>query len=247
MDIIHRFMTQIEDQRARGRGRLGDAVSFTELAGKEPFLDGAVQVHPPAAGADYELIVLGDLHGCYTCLKAALLQSDFFGKVEAYQAQPDKAPYPLLVFLGDYIDRGLHSYDGILRTVLRLYLAAPPHVVVLRGNHEHYMERDGRVQSPVIPAEAIATISPCAPRELLLAHMRLFDALPSAFVFDRLFFVHAGIPRDDTIANKFKTLAALNDPGVRLQMAWSDPSDADFVPLELQRASARFPFGRLQF
>ena len=30
-------------------------------------------------------------------------------------------------------------------------------------------------------------------------------------------------------------------------MAWSDPSDADFVPLELQKANARFPFGRMQF
>src|SRR6185437_15616647 len=171
LDIIHRFVKQIDEQRRHGRGRLGSSVSFAELAGKEPFLDGCVQVHPPAKGAEYEIIVLGDLHGCYTCLKAALLQSDFFGKVEAYQANPDKAPYPILVFLGDYIDRGLHSYDGILRTVLRLYLAAPPHVVVLRGNYEHYMERDGRVQSPVIPAEAIAGLAPVAPRELLLAHM----------------------------------------------------------------------------
>ena len=99
----------------------------------------------------------------------------------------------------------------------------------------------------MLPAEAIAGLAPVAPRDLLLAHMRLFDALPSMFVFDRLLFVHAGIPRDDTIAQKLKTLAALNDPQVRLQMAWSDPSDADFVPLELQRASARFPFGRMQF
>ncbi len=246
IEIIRRFQTQIEHQRTRGRGRLGDALSFTAFAGQEPFLDGCVQVHPPAKGSEYELIVLGDLHGCYSCLKAALMQSDFFGKVEAYQANASKAPYPLLVLLGDYIDRGLYSYDGILRTVLRLYLAVPPHVVVLRGNHEHYMERDGRVQSPVMPAEAIAAIAPVAPPELLHAQMRLFEALPSMLVFDRLLFVHAGIPREDTIA-KLKTLAMLNDPGVRLQMAWSDPSDADFVPLELQKSNARFPFGRMQF
>ncbi len=30
-------------------------------------------------------------------------------------------------------------------------------------------------------------------------------------------------------------------------MAWSDPSDADYVPLELQRTNTRFAFGRMQF
>jgi len=30
-------------------------------------------------------------------------------------------------------------------------------------------------------------------------------------------------------------------------MMWSDPSEAAVVPLELQRANARFPFGRRQF
>ena len=30
-----------------------------------------------------ELIVLGDLHGCYACLKAALLQSEFIERVRA--------------------------------------------------------------------------------------------------------------------------------------------------------------------
>jgi len=30
-------------------------------------------------------------------------------------------------------------------------------------------------------------------------------------------------------------------------MLWSDPSEADAVPIELQRANARFPFGKKQF
>src|SRR5262249_3699162 len=144
-------------------------------------------------------------------------------------------------------DRGRYSYDGILRTVLRLFLAAPPHVFVLRGNHEHYVDRDGKVQSPVRPAEAIESIAAVAPRDLLVAHMRLFDQLPSMLVFDKLLFVHAGIPREDTISAKLKSLSALNDAEIRLQMAWSDPSDADFVPLDLQRTNTRFAFGRMQF
>ena len=30
-------------------------------------------------------------------------------------------------------------------------------------------------------------------------------------------------------------------------MLWSDPGEADVIPLELQKANARFPFGRRQF
>jgi hypothetical protein len=248
IDIIRQVEGLFAKQRADGHGRLDGLLTFADVRGDDAFLDGYVHVHPAKPGVPYELLVIGDLHGCYSCLKAALLQADFVAKVEAYGKDPDKHPYPLLVFLGDYIDRGRHSYDGVLRTVLRLYLAAPQHVVVLRGNHEHYIERSGgQLGSPVRPAEAIDSIAGIAPRELLLAHMRLFDRLPSMLVFDRMLFVHAGIPRDDTMADKLKTLSALNDPEVRLQMAWSDPSDADFVPLDLQRANTRFPFGRMQF
>jgi hypothetical protein len=247
LEIMHRFEAEMDKQRAAGWGRLGNAQNVSAFAGKEPFLDAHVHVYPAKEGVEYELTVIGDLHGCYSCLKAALLQSDFFAKVDAYQAAPSRSPLPLLVFLGDYIDRGLYSFDGILRTVLRLFLAAPEHVFVLRGNHEHYMERDGRVQSPVMPAEALDSIASLAPPELLTAQMRLFDLLPSLLLFDRMLFVHAGIPREDTLMSRWKGLSALNDPEVRLQMAWSDPSDADFVPLELQRANTRFAFGRVQF
>lgn len=247
IELIQRAEARLAAQRARGQGRLGSARTFTAFEGQEPFLDGYVAVVPPRAGVAYELLVLGDLHGCYSCLKAALLQADFFGKLEAYRADPARAPYPLLVFLGDYIDRGRYGYDGILRTVLRLYLAAPDHVYVLRGNHEHYREREGRIYSPVWPAEGLLSIASIAPRELLMAHMRLFEALPSMLVFERMLFVHAGIPREDMMTSRLYQLSALNDPDIRYQMVWSDPSDAEFVPLELQKANARFPFGRTQF
>ena len=41
-------------------------------------------------------------------------------------------------------------------------------------------------------------------------------------------------------------LTSLNDPDIRFQMMWSDPSSADVIPAMLQDQSARFPFGRLQ-
>jgi hypothetical protein len=60
-------------------------------------------------------------------------------------------------------------------------------------------------------------------------------------------FVHAGIPRDADIKAKVTDLSALNDPDLRFQMLWSDPSTADYIPDDLQAQNARFPFGKLQF
>jgi Calcineurin-like phosphoesterase len=246
-DLIHRFQAKLEEQRLAGAGRLAGAADFGAFAGQPGFLDGHVYVCPPPPGGEVELLVLGDLHGCYSCLKAALMQADFFAKVKAHHQEPALHPRMMLVLLGDYIDRGKFSYNGILRTVMQLFLAVPDHVFVLRGNHEYYVELNGKVLAPVRPAEAMTSLAGVAPNELFGEYMRLFEAMPNTLVFDRTLFVHAGIPREDTLAERFTGLASLNDPEIRFQMLWSDPSDADTIPLELQKASARFPFGRRQF
>lgn len=245
--LIHKFEAKLEEQRAKGRGRLAGASDVTAFAGTETFLDGHVYVVPPEPGRDYELLVLGDLHGCYSCLKAALMQADFFAKVQAYHDDPANNPKPLLVFLGDYIDRGKFSYNGILRTVMQLFVTVPEHVFVLRGNHEYYIQLNGRVVAPVRPSEAMTSLQGVAQTEVFAEYMRLFEAMPNMLFFDRTLFVHAGIPREDTLAEKWKGLESLNDSELRFQMLWSDPGDADEIPLELQKASARFPFGRRQF
>ena len=99
------------------------------------------------------------------------------------------------------------------------------------GKLESYYEAAIDVGDPALKAEA----------------MKLFEALPCSFVFDKLFFVHAGIPRDDTFAEKWQGLESLNEFDLRFQMLWSDPSQADSIPVDLQKQSARFPFGRRQF
>lgn len=246
LDILSRVMTRLEERRRLGTGKLKLGTTFQDFADDKPFADGHVIVHPPR-GKDHELLVLGDLHGCYTCLKAALLQADFFNKVQAYHDDPEKNPNMLLVLLGDYIDRGRYSYSGVLRTVLQLYLTVPDHVIPLRGNHEYYVEIKGRVYGAVKPSEAMTSIQHLASNELFGAYMRLFEALPHQFVFDKLFFVHAGIPRDDTMAEKWEGLESLNLFDLRFQMLWSDPSQAEAIPVDLQKQSARFAFGRKQF
>jgi calcineurin-like phosphoesterase family protein len=245
-ELISQTMELWNEQRRGHEGRLAGKQSVAELAG-QTFLDQHIYVLMPEPAREVELIVLGDMHGCYSCLKGALMQSDFFRKVADYRQDPARHPFVKLVLLGDYIDRGQFSYNGILRTVMQLFVSMPEHVYILRGNHEYYVEHKGRIHGGVRPAEAILTLEPYLPKQMFESYMVMFEAMPNMLLFDRTLFVHAGIPRDETLEAKWQDLSSLNDPDIRFQMLWSDPSQASYIPMELQRENARFPFGRQQF
>jgi uncharacterized tellurite resistance protein B-like protein len=238
-------ITAWERQRARGNGRLIGVADVTQLPAGARWLDGHVHVLRPDRPT--ELIVLGDLHGCYSCLKGALLQTNFIERVQRHQADPASHPDVKLVLLGDFIDRGIYSFEGVLRAALKLFVTFPDHVILLRGNHEFLVRLGDTVVSAVSPAEAIPNLSAIADGELLDAYRHLFDHMPTSLLFDRALFVHGGIPREDTFAERYKDLSSLDDTVTRFEMMWSDPVDTDRVPVELQRESPRFNFGREQF
>ena len=244
--LIDRALAVLAQQRKTGNGRLAGKKSVAEFAGADPFLDGHVYVRMPKASEKYELTVLGDLHGCYSILKATVLQSKFFERVDAYRKDPTQ-PFPLLVLLGDYIDRGLFSINGVLRTAMQLFVTAPDHVVMLRGNHEYYVEVNGTMYGGVKPAEAINSLKPLLPIDVFRHYRTLFEEMPNMLLFDQFLFVHGGIPKDRLVKERWKDLSTLNDPDIRFQMMWSDPSTADVIPADLQDSASRFAFGRMQF
>ena len=244
--LIDRAIAMWKTQRQKGDGKLTGKKNVSELVGTEPFLDGHTYVRMPKPGEKYELTVLGDLHGCYSILKATVLQSRFFERVDAYRKDP-KQPYPLLILLGDYIDRGLFSINGVLRTAMQLFVPAPDHVVMLRGNHEYYVEVNVTMYGGVKPAEAINTLKPLLPIDVFRHYKMLFEEMPNMLLFDRFLFVHGGIPKDRLVKERWKDLSTLNDDDVRFQMMWSDPSTADVIPADLQDQASRFAFGRMQF
>lgn len=246
MELVNDVMKQWNEMREKGRDKLKGVTSFDTFMGGEEFLDGFVQVVPPKPGRRYEITVLGDLHGCYSCLKGALMQADFFNKVQAFKEDPDNAVEPKVVLLGDYIDRGKFSYNGTLRAAFELVRNYSDYVYAIRGNHEYYIEYEGTIYGGVLPAEAITNAREYFPRKYFETYMAFFEQIPTALVFDRILFVHAGIPKDELI-DKMEDLTFLNDPEVKFQMLWSDPSEADVIPRSLQEESARFPFGTLQF
>ncbi len=244
-ELIFQAITTWERQRARGNGRLAGITDIGQLAAGTRLLDGHVHVLRPDQPT--ELVVVGDLHGCYSCLKAALLQSDFIERARRYQQDPVNNPDIKLVLLGDYLDRGRYGFEGVLRAALQLLVTLPNHVVLLRGNHEFLVRVDGRVVSAVSPAEAVPGIADRVSADILEAYRHLFEHMPTSLLFDRTLFVHGGIPRDETLAARYRDLSSLDDPTLRFEMMWSDPVDTDSVPVELQRESTRFTFGREQF
>jgi hypothetical protein len=242
--LVFGAITAWEKKRSIGNGWLAGVTRIAELAVGTAFLDGHVHILRPDHPT--ELIVLGDLHGCYACLKAAVLQSNFIERALAHQRDPSQ-PDVKLVLLGDYIDRGRLGFEGVLRGALQLFTALPDHVYILRGNHEFLVRVNGTIVSAVSPAEAVPGIVDRVPLEILEAYRHLFEHMPTSLIFDRTLFVHGGIPRDDTIAERFHDLSSLDDSVVRFEMMWGDPLPVDRVAGSLQRESPRYGFGREQF
>jgi uncharacterized tellurite resistance protein B-like protein len=245
--LVDKAIETIEGLAEKGKGQLTGKKTVADLTPGTFFLDGHTYAFCPKPGKRYEITAVGDLHGCYSCLKGAVMQTSFLEHVEKYRADPEGTPYPLLVLLGDYIDRGIFSLNGVLRSALQLFVTVPEHVIVLRGNHEYYVEYKGQIFGGVKPAEAINTLKPYLSIDVFRKYMALFEVMPNVLLFDRTMFVHGGIPRDRALKDKWQDLSTLNDADLRFQMMWSDPSTASVIPAALQDQTARFPFGKMQF
>lgn len=164
----------------------------------------------PGPGTAGELIfAIGDIHGRYDLLKALLRTF-----TEDYSTRA-KGRRPLLIFCGDYIDRGPQS-AAVLEALIWLHRHAHLKVRLLRGNHEQalltflddpdagrgWLEFGGMA---TLSAYGVAAPRPDArivdlirARDDLLArlpasHLRLLDSLELMVVVGDYAFVHAGI------------------------------------------------------
>lgn len=154
---------------------------------------------------------VGDVHGCYDLL-AALLEAI----ADDVAQQPDDS-VPMLIFCGDYVDRGPQSY-AVLTALVWLQRYAKFEVVCLRGNHEdmflgfidhpdrnfNWLQREGKdtlssygVAVPNGFAETDESICLKLRNELLsrlpIAHADLLRHLPTFVTTGDYIFVHAGL------------------------------------------------------
>jgi hypothetical protein len=150
-----------------------------------------------------EVHVAGDLHGDY----------DMFRRIIKRHERPGKGP--LLLFLGDYADRGPRGVEII--DELNSLLDEREDIVALKGNHELY--QDGSPQ--FFPCELISEAEQkhgswkafC--NDIFSAFL---DRLYIAAIINRVLFIHAGI------FSGIRSRADLADRKNETNLLWSDPS-----------------------
>lgn len=87
----------------------------------------------PSAKVDGQLVyAIGDIHGCY------LLLRDLLARIAADAEATAQGRRPIVILLGDLIDRGPHSAQ-VVEAVAWLLRFHPFEVRLLMGNHERAM------------------------------------------------------------------------------------------------------------
>ena len=182
------------------------------------------------AKVDGELVyAIGDIHGRYDLVKALLAQiaKDF--------AERAAGRRPILIFLGDYVDRGPDSAK-VVEALLWLQRRADLDVRLLKGNHEQAML--GFIDDPSTGppwlrfggAETLASYGVLAPeadegetglaraRDDLLermpaSHLKLLQGLELMLQVGDYAFVHAGVrPRTALAAQDEQDLLWIRKP-----------------------------------
>jgi len=170
-----------------------------------------VQIKPQG-----EALIIGDLHGDLESLIHILKDSNFLRKM-------DKNRDAVLIFLGDYGDRGEYSTE-VYHTVLKLKLLFPKQVVLMRGNHEG--PEDLMASPHDLPIEFQTKFGEKW-TEAYSKTRELFDCLYNAvLVEERYLLIHGGIPQKARTIEDLAYAHALHPKHSFLEdMLWSDPDE----------------------
>lgn len=105
--------------------------TYYTRASRIPFQPFTQKVKVPVGS---KVIFHGDFHGDIRSFISTLVWLNKNGILDGFKF---KQPDTYFVFLGDYVDRGSYGVE-VLYTLMRLKLANPEHVMMVRGNHEDY-------------------------------------------------------------------------------------------------------------
>ncbi|QUD90836.1 serine/threonine protein phosphatase [Phenylobacterium montanum] len=191
---------------------------------------------PPAASTGGRLVyAVGDIHGRLDLLQRLLTA------ISADAVQTHSNERPLVVFLGDYIDRGAES-RGVIDQILTLRRQGRFEVRCLKGNHEQallqFLEDPGfgpawvgHGGGPTLMSYGIAPPQMRSDEEgweatrlafraaLPPHHLAFFETLELSLVVGDYLFVHAGVrpgvPLTDQAEQDLLWIRGdfLNDPG----------------------------------
>jgi len=190
----------------------------TQLLSKESGRIGNLQitgrlVKVPSKG---KMIVVGDIHGDLESLGYILKNSDFMKKIR-------EGKDFLLVFLGDYGDRGFYSPE-VYYVILKLKEMFPENIVLIRGNHEG--PNDLLAYPHDLPTHLHRKFGE-AGIDVYAKLNEFFNHLYTAMlVEDRYILLHGGAPsRASTIDNLSYAHEKHPQETHLEEILWSDPSD----------------------
>jgi len=179
-----------------------------------------------------KLIVVGDLHGDFNTLVTILRREKIIEDID------DK----VIVFLGDYIDRGYNQIETIVSVYL-LKTLFPGNVVVLRGNHE---PPPHLIPYPHDFPEILYWRFGEDWSRVYRFFMNSFQKIPLfAILPGEAFFVHGGPPRTllyaETLDEALNT--PLPDDVVIEEILWSDPIERTDISYEPSYRGAGILYG----
>ncbi len=248
LESDHRLIVAVHgDPRpaARQRARAGSPASTSvgDFAGEAPFLDGHVYVHPPKPDQP--------LRADRARRPARLLQLPQGGAAPGRllrQARGLASSTRRTARAASCPARRLHRsrHVQLQRRAAHgdaaLPRARPSTSSSLRGNHEYYIEYSGRIYGGVKPAEAINTLSrPHPGRGVPGLHEAVRGAARTCCSSTGRCSSTPASRATSCVKEVDATCRRLNDPDIRFQMLWSDPSDGRLHPRRPAGAERALP------
>ena len=162
-----------------------------------------------------EALVIGDLHGDFESLVVIMQKSRFIEKME-------KTRDATLIFLGDYGDRGEKSAE-IYYLVLKLKLAFPRQVVLLRGNHE------GPKNLVASPHDLPLQFQNRFGEDWAVVYEKIRALWPylynAVYVGDRYLMVHGGVSPEISSLQDIAQAQESHNEVLLEDLLWSDPDE----------------------
>jgi protein phosphatase len=164
------------------------------------------------------LAIVGDIHGDLISLRKILTDLDF----EAFLGDPDNK----LIFLGDYVDRGINSV-GVMFVISCLKEKFPDSVILMRGNHEAPVEFP--FLSHDLPVEVIRRYGyekgKLIYNEKILPFFRLLTL--ATLIKGSISLVHGGVPTGNLKYNFKRAISTADQTylynSIMEEILWNDP------------------------